>query len=304
MTMVEDRGHYRCYIKKKFGQAAMDVIKAANDIILEYESKGMPLTLRQLYYQFVARDLFANNVGNYNKLGNLISDGRLAGLVSWTAIEDRGRNLQGINHYTSPSSAIKSVLDNYSIDKWDDQRFRPEVWVEKAALEGVIGHICHELQVDFFATRGYNSQSEQWRAGRRFARYVSKGQTPIVFHLGDHDPSGIDMTRDNQERLSLFAGVNIQVIRLALNMDQIRRYEPPPNPAKMTDSRYVDYAEKYGEKSWELDALEPTVIHNLIRDAVLGVRDQKLWNEALAQELDDKIVLEDMINETGENDKD
>lgn len=296
--MSEDHGHYVCYVPTKFGADNLALIEQACKIIGEYESQNMAITLRQLYYQFVARDLMPNSVTSYNRLGDLISRGRLAGLVSWTAIEDRGRNLMGLSKHASPEAAVRSVRASYRIDKWATQDFRPEVWVEKAALEGVIGTICNELQVDFFACRGYNSQSEQWRAGRRLAAYISRGQRPIVFHLGDHDPSGIDMTRDNRDRLSMFAGAPIQVVRLALNMDQIERYRPPPNPAKMTDSRFEDYQKKFGDESWELDALEPTVIHDLIRDAVVRVRDEKRWDAMLMQEAEDKIVLDTFIEES------
>jgi hypothetical protein len=158
------------------------------------------------------------------------------------------------------------------------------VWIEKEALVGVISGVCDELQVPYFACRGYNSQSEQWAAGRRFRGYLSKMQRPVVFHLGDHDPSGIDMTRDNEERLSLFAEDQIEVERLALNMDQIRKYRPPPNPAKITDSRFTGYAKIHGKQSWELDALEPQMIADLVRTAVLSVRDNGLWEQALVEE--------------------
>lgn len=297
MTQDKETGHFVCYVPKKFGDDAVAMIQTANGIIEEYEGKGMAITLRQLYYQFVARGLMPNEVRSYSRLGALINDGRMAGLVSWTAIEDRGRNLMGLSTFKSPSSAIKAIVANYRIDKWADQDFRPEVWVEKAALEGVIGSICNKLQVDFFACRGYNSQSEQWRAGRRLARYVSKGQTPIIFHLGDHDPSGIDMTCDNTDRLSLFCGVPVRVVRLALNMDQIEMYRPPPNPAKMTDSRFADYAAKFGDESWELDALEPTVIHDLIEKAVMRCRDEKRWDAMLKVEAEDKMNLELMAED-------
>lgn len=291
----EDHGHYVCYVPRNFGAAALATIRQANAIIQEYEGKGMPMTLRQLYYQMVARGLLANEVRQYTSLGSLINDSRLAGLVSWTAIEDRGRNLMGLATHASPQAAVKSVLAKYRIDKWADQPWRPEVWVEKAALEGVIGSICNELQVDFFACRGYNSQSEAWRAGRRMAGYLTRGQRPIVFHLGDHDPSGIDMTRDNQERLSLFCGVQVQVVRLALNMPQVEQYNPPPNPAKVTDSRFADYAVKYGDESWELDALEPMVIRDLISEAVLRIRDEAKWDAMLKLEAEDKMTLESMV---------
>lgn len=286
-------GHYVAYQPKKFRQEALDEIQAANSIIEEYESLGFAMSLRQLYYQMVARGLRENTPKSYNRLKTLISDGRLAGLVSWTAIEDRGRNLMGLETFDSPHKAVKWLAEeHYRIDLWADQPFRPEVWVEKAAQEGTVGQICNQLRVDFFSCKGYNSQSEQWRAGRRFARYIAKGQTPIVFHLGDHDPSGIDMTRDNRDRLSMFAGTPINVQRIALNMPQIEKYNPPPNPVKFSDSRAEDYEQEFGDSSWELDALAPTVIKDLIEDAILRVRDHKKYDAMLKIEAEDKIVLQ------------
>lgn len=201
----------------------------------------------------------------------------------------------GLDHYKNPMAAVEEVRKKYKRDLWLDQPCRPEVWIEKQALEGVIATICNELRVDFFATKGYNSQSEQWRAGRRFASRYQRGQRPIVIHLGDHDPSGIDMTRDNQERLELFCGAPVLVIRLALNMDQIEELKPPPNFAKETDSRFATYREKYGEESWELDALDPRYIHDLIRDAVAGFRDEDRWEKALMQEVNELDELDRVI---------
>lgn len=295
---MSDNGTYLQYIPRNFTRSTLELIARANKIIAEYERQGLSLTLRQLYYQFVARGLLPNSDQSYNRLGSTVSDGRLSGLISWTAIEDRTRNLRGLRTYDSPGDAIAGARASYRRDLWADQPWRPEVWIEKEALVGVVESICAELRVDFFACRGYNSQSEQWRAGQRFAEYIRKGQRPIVFHLGDHDPSGIDMTRDNQERLSMFAGVPIQVVRLALNMPQVEQYNPPPNPAKVTDSRARGYIELYGEYSWELDALEPTVLRDLVRNAVLQLRDEERWNRALEAEAEDLRYLDDIIEES------
>lgn len=294
--MTERVGTFLCYRRMSFKDDKLLMIRQASDICEHYERQGVPLSLRQLYYQFVSKNLFENSERSYNALKSAVSDGRIAGLISWTAIEDRGRNLQGLPCSDSPQAAIKSTLAGYRIDKWANQPWRPEVWVEKEALVDVIGAICNKLEVDFFACKGYNSQSEQWAAGQRFASYVQKGQRPIVFHLGDHDPSGIDMTRDNRERLELFAGTPVQVVRLALNMNQVEQYRPPPNYAKISDSRYGDYVRNYGGESWELDALEPRVIQDLISSAVLQIRDQHLWDEMTAQETEDKMLIEAMIS--------
>ncbi|MEQ8653273.1 MAG: hypothetical protein RIC87_12490 [Kiloniellales bacterium] len=272
------------FITKRFQQKTLDLIAQANSIIDSYLAQGFVLTLRQLYYQFVARDLMENAKKSYEHLGRVVSDARLAGMIDWDAIEDRGRFLRGLDYQASPENAVVELRDAYRINPWDDQPYRPEVWVEKEALIGMIGSICDPFRVNYFACKGYNSQSEQWRAGQRFDYYAALGQTPLVLHLGDHDPSGLDMTRDNQERLQMFAGFTVEVRRLALNFDQIERYRPPPNFAKESDTRFAEYAARYGMDSWELDALAPPVIRDLITSEIDGLIDHDRWAASMAKE--------------------
>lgn len=269
-----------CYVEKRFNRKSAERIRQANEIIVEYQAQGFDLTLRQLYYQFVSRDLIPNTDRSYDNLGALISDARLAGLIDWDAIQDRTRNLRANSHWDNPESIVETCSRQFRVDRWENQVYRPEVWIEKDALIGVIEGVCHELDVPYFSCRGYTSQSEMWRAGRRLKEYVRNGQMPMIFHMGDHDPSGIDMTRDITDRLKLFAGRSITVERIALNMDQIRQYDPPPNPAKVTDSRFEAYRLQHGDESWELDALEPSVMVDLIRGKIEEVTDETLWTDS------------------------
>lgn len=286
---------YRCYTPRKFTADIVARIEQINRIIDEY--KGA-LTLRQLYYQLVARAVIPNLQEEYSKLGRVVSDGRLAGLISWDAIEDRGRNLRGYEVFGSPAEAMSAAVREYKIDMWANQPWRPEIWVEKQAMEGVIGEIAGQLRVDFFATKGYNSQSEQWRAGMRMAGYIKKGQRPVIFHLTDHDPSGLDMTEDLKRRLELFAGVPVLVQRIALTSTQVHQFAPPPNPVKKTDSRMAEYVRKTGlNMCWEMDALPPDVIQRVIRDAVMQLREQAAWDEMAEQEAIDVRVMQAQIDE-------
>lgn len=281
-----------CYRQRKFSAERQGLIEKANAIIDEYRAQGFELTLRQLFYQFVSRDFIANNQREYKNLGDIINDARLAGLVDWLAIVDRTRNLQSLAHWTSPSAIIDACASQYRIDKWALQTRRVECWIEKDALVGVIEGVCNELDIAYFSCRGYTSQSEMWSAAQRLRKYSQEEQTPLVLHLGDHDPSGIDMTRDITDRLSEFSGRDIEVRRLALNMAQVKEYNPPPNPAKITDSRAEAYIAEYGEESWELDALEPAVIARLIRDAVEEVREPLAWDGSLRTEATQRKQLQ------------
>lgn len=273
-----------------FRESSRVLIQQADKIIKEYQARGYTLTLRQLYYQFVSRDLLANKQTEYKRLGKIVNDARVAGMLDWSAIEDRTRNVKKPSVWDSPESIIRAVADQYQEDPWKGQPFRPEVWIEKDALVGVIERVCEEHRVPFFACRGYVSQSEAYDAGKRFQRVRRGGQTPLVLHLGDHDPSGLDMTRDIGSRLALFGG-HVEVRRLALNMDQIDKYDPPPNPAKDTDARFEGYQEEFGDSSWELDALDPDVISTLISDELDTVIDRDLWDEAMASEEETKKDL-------------
>jgi hypothetical protein len=283
------------YAPKRFGATNLAIVDHANEIIEEYQGAGLTLTLRQLYYQFVSRDLLPNTEKSYKNLGSVISSARLAGLVDWEAIEDRGRYLRERPWWNSPADIIDSAARSYHVDMWGDQDYRPEVWIEKEALVGVIEGVCNELSVPYFACKGYSSQSETWRAGRRMEGHLDNGQTPYVIHLGDHDPSGIDMTRDNGDRLELFAGQSVQVERIALNIDQVRRYNPPPNPTKVTDSRAEGYLKRFGHDCWELDALDPKLIQRLVREAITRLRDDGRWAEAQARKARDREALDGIV---------
>lgn len=280
------------YVKKRFSSENLDKIAKANSIIAEYQSQGLSLTLRQIFYQFVSRDFIPNTQKEYKNLGSILNDARLAGLVDWDAMEDRTRNLRGVGHWTNPESIIDSAAYSFRLDKWGDQHHRIEVWIEKDALVGVIEKVCADHDVPYFSCRGYTSQSELWAAARRLARYASAGQQPIIIHLGDHDPSGIDMTRDISDRMFMFEpNANIEVRRIALNMNQVQEFEPPPNPAKITDSRFEQYQQEHGDESWELDALEPQVIIDLITKNILEVREELAWNNAVDRENEHRSTL-------------
>lgn len=271
-----------CYREINFRPSSLRLIEQVNAIIHEYQEMGYSLTLRQVYYQLVARDVIPNNERSYKNLGSLISDGRMSGLIDWEAIEDRTRNLKKNSHWSSPGSIIYSAAHSFAYDKWEDQDNYVEVWVEKDALVGIVGQVCEEMDIPYFSCRGYVSQSEMWAAAQRLEDMAGNKNIHIL-HLGDHDPSGKDMSRDICDRLELF-GVSVEFDRIALNYDQIEEYGPPPNPTKLSDSRATGYIAEYGYECWELDALRPDVIDALIRDKVTDLCDLDLLQAARDRE--------------------
>jgi hypothetical protein len=283
------------YEKWTPGADAWRMINNANRICADYESQGYDLTLRQLYYQFVSEGLIPNTQRSYKQLGDVVNHARNAGYMDWDYIVDRTRNLKNLAHWSSPSDIVEAISKQFRIDHWNTQPTRVEIWVEKEALAGVIERTANRNDVSWFSCRGYVSQSEMWSAAQRIGDYIRENrQNVIILHLGDHDPSGIDMTRDITDRLKRFiiqdyrnwVGYDdwddddiweeirqqecngeepLEVRRIALNMDQVNQYNPPPNPAKITDSRARGYIALYGNSSWELDALNPAILDQLIQ---------------------------------------
>jgi len=279
------------FVDKNFTYESLKKIDVVNAILGEYQAEGYDLTLRQLYYQMVARGYIENSQRSYKRLGDLVNNARLAGLIDWDMITDRGRETVSAPHWSDPAEIVEAAASQFAIDKWENQPNYVEVMVEKQALEGVLIPVCRSLDIRFTANKGYSSSSIMYETGKRLRDYAEAGKTVWVLYLGDHDPSGLDMTRDVKDRLRLFSESPVEVDRLALNMDQIESLRPPENPAKETDTRYSAYIARFGYSSWELDAIEPRTLARIVTRAVEYLRDPVLWAEAVEREAAMKAEL-------------
>ena len=275
------------YKKFRFTPQKQALIDHINTILGEYAALGIDITVRTLFYRLVASAMIPNKQTEYKRLVSIVNDARLDGQIDWHHLSDITRNVRSLGHWESPGEIVRACASQYRVDLWRDQPVRVEVWIEKDAQLGNIERVCQENDVPYFSCRGYTSQSEMWGASQRILRYMEQGQRCHIIHLGDHDPSGIDMSRDIQDRLALFTRYRADgpvVHRIALNMDQIEEYDPPPNPVKFTDSRATGYEEEFGDESWELDALPPLAVGELIQEKINEFIDEDTWNVGIARQ--------------------
>lgn len=268
------------------------MITTVNEILEDYDSQGYKLTLRQLYYQLVARDEIPNNLKEYSKLSQTCVIGRMNGLIDWEMIEDRIR-IPYLEYYVnSPQEAIEDSLDQYKRDRQEGQPKHIEIWTEKDAVSNILKRVSKKFHVRLMVNRGYSSCSAMYQTHKRFSRTE---QEQVILYVGDHDPSGLDMLRDIWGRLDEFGDTNFVLIPVALTMAQISTYNPPPNPAKISDPRAKWYMNKFGDTSWELDALSPKVLEEIVKAAVVDSLDFAQYEELLGQESDDKTKLKEII---------
>ncbi len=314
----------------RFTKEANLLVRKCVEIVDRYQAQGLKLTLRQLYYQLVSANVIRNEERQYKRLSGLLSDARLMGRVDWEAIEDRIRVPRVPQEFKDLNELVDTALGAYRLDRWNGQKNYVELWVEKDALAGILAPIAREYHVTMMVNRGYSSQSAMYDAAKRFLKAchgeelpyktgaeLCNGQEtqdnvlaelkkihvldqnaladppprkPILLYLGDHDPSGEDMVRDIGSRLLMF-GIDVEVRKLALTIEQVKEYDPPPNPAKMTDPRAAEYVDKHGATSWEVDALPPDVLDRLIRDSLESAIDLDLMEKVKAVEKRDKATL-------------
>lgn len=318
------------YSNINFTDSRRRIVDLAVGISEEYAEQGMALTLRQVHYQMVARGFTPNTQNDYAKLSTILNDARMAGLFDWSLLHDRTRFSREIDHEKSPQKALEALAKKYRTNSWEGQKNRVWLWVEKDAAIGVIESLCQEADIPYFATRGYPSVSSLWEMAQKARTVIENGQRLTILYMGDHDPSGLDISRDISERMenfvtkdwvkvygrdwprpvkrgdvkaSMHSGIEgidstenpFEFRRIALNIDQIRRFNPPPNPAKTTDARFARYVENTGlDQSWELDALEPSVMNDLVYREHQSLIDLDIWDKVQKKQKEEREEIQSM----------
>ncbi|MAH51186.1 hypothetical protein CMI37_35540 [Candidatus Pacearchaeota archaeon] len=287
------------------------VMNASEQIITEYEALNIRMTLRQLYYQLVAEGIIPNDANVYAKISNLLTDNRYVGRIDWDTMEDRGRLPSIPGQWENMLDILDSAVASYRLPRWRDQDYYLELFTEKEALTSVVKPITEKWHIHFCFNKGYSSASAMYGLSRRVMSKIKEGKHVVLLYLGDHDPSGMDMIRDINDRIEEFltkghitCEPDFQVIPIALTMGQIQKYNPPPNPAKISDPRAVWYIEKFGDKSWEVDALKPNVMMKLIDDKIKEYIDMEKYDAWLEKEKKEKEKLREFADNIEEEEDD
>lgn len=285
-----------------------ELLNQIREIVEYYIGEDIKLTNRQLYYQLVAKDFIPNALEVYKRFCKFLTDARYGGLIDWDAIEDRGRIPEKHSEWDNIRRLINSATYSYRLPRWKDQDYYVELYCEKQAMESVLKPISEKYHIYFGFNKGYSSASTMYDLAQRIKEKIQEGKKAIILYLGDHDPSGLDMVRDIHKRICEFLvmgdeAVDIvgddekdpyfRIIPLALNMQQIKKYNCPPNPAKITDPRAGGYIEEYGNKSWELDALEPKVLMRIAEKGIKEFLDEEKYEAWIERERKEIKALEE-----------
>lgn len=286
---------------RNFRPDTAKLLKQILSVTESYRSQGYVLTLRQLYYQLVSQNVFANQQKNYAKLSDLLGEARMCGLCDWEVIEDRIRVPKMHNEWPDVNAAMETLIAVYRRKRWDTQEKYVEVWVEKDALSGVLEPITEDYHVNLMVNRGYSSISAMHDASIRFRLAEQAGKECCLIYIGDLDPSGEDMVRDIDNRLNLLFA-NVSVEKLAITKEQVEEFDLPPNPAKTTDPRSRGFIETNGAESWEADALPPAELDKILRERLEELIDREAYDVQIGLEEQDKEAMQKFAKQHKEDD--
>lgn len=284
-----------------------EVVRHIVQIVNEYQEDGYVLTLRQLHYQLVTNNWIVNHDSAYSKLGNILDDCRYSGIIDWDAIEDRGRIPHLLYHVKDIADALNDTVNQYRLDRQLGQQHNIELWTEKDALSGILKRSTEKYHVRLVVNKGYTSSSAIYNSYLRIIEALKKKQFTTILYFGDHDPSGLDMIRDIRDRLSLMLKNGryeidppsdiFEVIQIGLTMSQIKQYNLPPNPTKLTDSRAKKYISKFGKTCWEVDALKPQTLTQIVESNILSVLQKTKFDKVVKRENKEIVELKKLVNQ-------
>jgi len=264
--------------------------------ILEYKEQGyLPVTLRHLYYKLVSRSLIENDVHEYRKVGKLMTYARENHIIPYDYLTDSSRIPSIVSQFDNLKDLGNAAINSYKKRRWKYQDCYLEVWIEKAAMTSTIEDITRKYCVPLITGKGYNSLPIIWDAYNRMKEY-NKEQN-IILYLGDHDPSGVNMDVDIKNRFMKNFGIEPDIQRIALTMDQIQQYNLPSQFAKKKDPRYKNYKNQFGLESWEIEALPIKIIRELLENKIKEYIDFDKYNRVLEQEVQDKERFKEIIEE-------
>jgi len=316
-----DKGHYAYW-----ETTANDLYTIISAVVDAYIRKGIKLSNRQLYYRLVGKDLIPNYIEIYKRVCKFLTDLKYGGYIDWDAIEDRGRVPKRKSEWDTIQDLIDSAVSSYRLPRWQDQDFYIELYCEKEAMESVLRPIADKYHIYFGYNKGYSSSSTMYELAKRVDKALDDEKIVTILYLGDHDPSGLDMVRDVEERIKEFLMAwrygldiddeeyprwqteewiddNFSVEAVALTKIQIEKYKPPPNPAKITDPRAKDYIAEHGRISWELDSIEPEILMEITENAILDYLIVDRYNAWIEKEKEESKALVEFGKSLKECDK-
>jgi hypothetical protein len=270
-------------------QKTLDLVNQAREILEEIQ----PASVRAVSYQLFVRGLIASMAKvSTNRVGSILTRAREEGEIPWAWIVQEGRPIEAIATWQDPAAFARAVQASYRRDKWQGQPKRIIVVSEKGTVRGTLGPVLNEFEIEFLPVGGYASATRVHELAE-----ASSDKGMLLLYLGDHDPSGRHMSdEDLPQRLARYSDDReaIEVRRIALtapDTEALGRTLGFPATDKRADTRYQWFVRNHGRRCWELDAMNPNVLRDRVRAAILAEIDAAHWDRYVAAEEAERVSI-------------
>ena len=206
----------------------------------------------------------------------LLRIAREQGDIPWEWIVDETREIERSATWDNPEQYMRAAARSYRLDFWNQQPVRCEVWSEKGTVRGLLAPVLDQYAVGFRVMHGFGSATEVYNVSQD-----DNGQELVVLYVGDFDPSGMFMSEEDlPNRLSKYHGDHVTLRRIALTRDQVRGLTSFPASDKKKDPRYKWFVANYGDRCWELDAMDPNDLRDCVEETIKGLIDPIAWERS------------------------
>jgi len=278
---------------KKFGRGmarqSLDLIEA----MYEAAAAAQPITGRGIGYKLFVASLIASMArSEMAKVYRLLLVAREQGMIPWEWIVDEGRQLERSSSWDDPAAFVRTVSRAYRRDFWKYQPRRVEVWSEKGTVRGVLASVLDQYGVGFRPVHGFSGATPVHEVADDF-----DGRPLVILYVGDFDPSGLCMSeRDLPDRFAKYDGGHILLKRVALQPNQLTGLPWFPAADKQRDTRYPWFVRNYGDRCWELDALDPNELRTLVEQAIRAEIEPVAWDRCAVVEKAEQASLRTILD--------
>ena len=264
--------HFGTGSKKGRGMAqrSLDLIEAMYTVT----EAAQPITGRGIGYKLFASGLIPSmERAEMQRVYRLLKEAREQGRIPWAWIVDETRELERVSTWANPADYARAVARSYRRDFWDQQPVRVMVVSEKGTVRGLLRPVLDHFAVGFQVMHGFSSATIVYDISRD-----DDGRPLIILYVGDFDPSGMYMSeKDLPNRFSKYDGNHVTTRRIALTRKQVKGLPSFPAADKRKDPRYKWFRSNYGDRCWELDAMDPNDLRVCVERAIVALIEPVAW---------------------------
>ena len=273
-------------------KASIELIESCSKILSEIQPASVRAVCYRLFTMGFIPDMSKASVG---KVGRLLVLAREEGRIPWEWIVDETREAERAPVWEDPEDYTRYVNNIYRRDLWASQDRQVEVWSEKGTIRGTLSPVLYNYGVTLRVFHGFSSATAIYDV----AKDTHKLREPLLaFYVGDWDPSGLSMSEVDLPRRLVRYSANVELRRVALTEEQTDIYDLPSFEAKTKrgDPRFKWFRKKYGKKCYELDALSPNVLRQVVRSELEEIIDEEKWLRMEIIEKAEKESLEEVMD--------